>query len=177
MCYTKVVSRGNVPPLALHVCFEFVVTCTPACQNGGVCTANLHGPWLQGSCDCPRGYVGSYCQYGGTYYVAACKKMHNLYCMGLFDDLSNCHIFDEPYITGTGTAEETCSPTCKNGGVCSSGFCNCTSGYRGSYCQYGGMIYVNAQCINIMQIIQHWDTAWEYYSQYVGTYVHVCMHI
>ena len=39
-----------------------------------------------------------------------------------------------------GTVAETCTPACENGGVCSSGYCDCPSGYWGSYCQnYGGI--------------------------------------
>lgn len=35
------------------------------CQNGGVCVD------INGTCDCPTGYTGLYCQFGGYYMLTA----------------------------------------------------------------------------------------------------------
>ena len=63
--------------------------------------------------------------------------MHAESCIIILELINDSIMF--VFVYAAETVVETCTPVCKNGGYCSSGYCHCTSGYWGSYCQYGGM--------------------------------------
>ena len=109
----------------VHPCsFTFAVTCTPACQNGGVCNSSSSSP----NCVCPGGYSGSYCQDKGI-------------CMYTTRDL---HASNRSIIIHCDShwSAVNCTPACQNGGTCcgnsSCAYCDCPSGYSGSLCQDRG---------------------------------------
>ena len=101
------------------------MTCTPACQNGGVCNGSSSSP----NCVCPSGYSGSYCQDRGI-------------CMHTTRDL---HASNRSIIIHCDShwSVVNCTPACQNGGTCrgnsSYAYCDCLSGYSGSHCQDRGI--------------------------------------
>ncbi|XP_057193178.1 sushi, nidogen and EGF-like domain-containing protein 1 isoform X12 [Triplophysa rosa] len=110
------------------------------CQNGGVCVD------LNGTCECPRGFTGLYCQfevtqtpcsnsrpcpdggpcleYGGT-YLCTCQT-------GVDFDRKDFY----PYVQPQSACD---SSPCQNGGYCyekDGGYnCECKHGYRGKRCE------------------------------------------
>ena len=56
---------------SLHVS-SFLVTCSPACQNGGYCYGSSSSP----VCHCPSGYNGSYCQSEGIINTHTTRSSH-----------------------------------------------------------------------------------------------------
>ena len=107
--------------------FVVLLSCRPPCRNRGTCYISLHSlPY----CKCPSGYRGLYCQYRGNYSTQpqtnAWKELVH----------QNMHMVVS-YIF------PDCTPACQNGGTCQSStsdaYCNCRSGYTGSYCQYRGV--------------------------------------
>ncbi|XP_030647438.1 LOW QUALITY PROTEIN: sushi, nidogen and EGF-like domain-containing protein 1 [Chanos chanos] len=111
------------------------------CQNGGVCVD------LNGTCDCPTGFTGLYCQfevtqtpcsnsrpcpdggpcleYGGTYLCT---------CQTGIADLDHKDFY--PYVQPRSACD---SSPCQNGGYCyerDGGYtCECKHGYRGKHCE------------------------------------------
>ncbi|KAL4630710.1 sushi, nidogen and EGF-like domain-containing protein 1 [Arapaima gigas] len=111
------------------------------CQNGGTCVD------ANGSCDCPSGYTGLYCQfevtqtpcssnrpcpdggpcleYGGTYLCT---------CQTGISDIDRKDFY--PYVQPRSVCD---SSPCLNGGFCyerDGGYtCECQQGYRGKHCE------------------------------------------
>ncbi|XP_020488730.2 sushi, nidogen and EGF-like domain-containing protein 1 isoform X1 [Labrus bergylta] len=111
------------------------------CQNGGVCVDN------NGTCDCPSGYTGLYCQfeltqtpcsnsrpcpdggpcleYGGT-YLCTCQTSES--------ELDHKDFY--PYVQPQSVCD---SSPCLNGGYCyerDGGYsCECKYGYWGKHCE------------------------------------------
>ena len=56
MCYLAIV---QVVCAIIHSCilYVFAAVCSPACQNGGVCTDDL-------VCECRAGWTGQHCSQG-----------------------------------------------------------------------------------------------------------------
>ncbi|XP_022531192.2 sushi, nidogen and EGF-like domain-containing protein 1 [Astyanax mexicanus] len=130
---------------------SFECTCNPGyygenceeeclCQNGGVCVD------VNGTCECPSGFTGLYCQfevtqtpcsnnrpcpdggpcleYGGT-YLCTCQT-------GIDFDHKDAY----PYVQPRSACD---SSPCQNGGYCyerDGGYvCECKHGYRGKHCE------------------------------------------
>ncbi|KAJ7993401.1 hypothetical protein DPEC_G00272060 [Dallia pectoralis] len=114
------------------------------CQNGGVCTD------INGTCDCPSGFTGLYCQFEVTQTPCStsrpcpdggpCLEYGGTY-------LCTCHTgvtdidhkdFYPPYVQPRSVCD---SSPCLNGGYCyerEGGFtCECNHGYRGKHCEKG----------------------------------------
>lgn len=70
-----------------------------ACLNDGLC--------VDGTCECPPGYTGTYCQFCPPGYSG-----------------TDCATYDSCY-----------NVTCQNGGTCISGTCDCPPGYTGTFCE------------------------------------------
>lgn len=83
--------------ITLHSCSDPCDSVT--CLNDGLCA--------NGTCECPPGYTGSFCQYCPPGYSGA-----------------GCAIYDSCY-----------NITCQNGGTCISGTCDCPPGYGGVNCE------------------------------------------
>ncbi|XP_019904939.2 sushi, nidogen and EGF-like domain-containing protein 1 isoform X3 [Esox lucius] len=112
------------------------------CQNGGICVD------MNGTCDCPSGFTGIYCQfevtqtpcsnsrpcpdggpcleYGGTYLCT---------CQTGVTDLDHKDFYP-PYVQPRSVCD---SSPCLNGGYCyerEGGYtCECNHGYRGKHCE------------------------------------------
>ncbi|XP_067085594.1 sushi, nidogen and EGF-like domain-containing protein 1 [Osmerus mordax] len=123
------------------------------CQNGGLCLD------LNGTCECPSGYTGLYCQlevtqtpcsnsrpcpdggpcleYGGT-YLCTCHT-------GVLELDPNPY----PYVQPRSVCE---SGPCQNGGFCyerDGGYsCECKHGYRGKNCEKVRNACASAPCRN-----------------------------
>ncbi|XP_062853195.1 sushi, nidogen and EGF-like domain-containing protein 1 [Trichomycterus rosablanca] len=132
---------------------NFSCTCRPGyygddceeeclCQNGGVCVD------VNGTCECPTGFTGIYCQfevtqtpcsnsrpcpdggpcleYGGT-YLCTCQTGH---------DFDHDHKDFYPYVQPRSVCD---SSPCQNDGYCyeqDDGYvCECKPGYRGERCE------------------------------------------
>ena len=108
--------------LTTHASY-FTVKCTPACENGGICS----GSSFKSYCDCPSGYWGSYCQFRGICSFANVRPKQKL--MNIMWHLLYLFLM----------FTVSCIPSCQNGGTCeatsSSPRCKCRTEYTGSYCQ------------------------------------------
>ncbi|XP_023196029.1 sushi, nidogen and EGF-like domain-containing protein 1 isoform X3 [Xiphophorus maculatus] len=109
------------------------------CQNGGVCVG------INGTCECPPGYTGAYCQLGITQTLCSnsrtcpdgspCLEYGGAY-------LCTCHIGVEPDHMDFYPVQpqSVCdSSPCLNGGYCyerDGGYtCECRYGYSGKHCE------------------------------------------
>nr|XP_043900380.1 sushi, nidogen and EGF-like domain-containing protein 1 isoform X1 [Solea senegalensis] len=115
------------------------------CQNGGVC-ANISGV-----CECPSGYTGPYCQFGGYNTVTQTPCSHTRLC----PDGGPCMEYGGTYLCTCQTSgadldhkdfypyvqpRSVCdSSPCLNGGYCyerDGGYtCECKHGYWGKHCE------------------------------------------
>ena len=117
----------------MHVSsYLHVVTCTPACLNGGTCYKLSSYAY----CHCPSGYSGSYCQNRGAHD----RDMHMCMHAAIHGPFIHCNII--MFLHLRILAVTSCTPACRNGGTCRGSsyyaYCHCPSGYSGSYCQYRG---------------------------------------
>ncbi|XP_031431396.1 sushi, nidogen and EGF-like domain-containing protein 1 isoform X2 [Clupea harengus] len=131
---------------------NFNCTCSPGyygdnceeeclCQNGGVCVD------MNGTCDCPTGYTGLFCQFEVTQTPCSNSRPcpHGGPCLeygGTY--LCTCQTggvdFDHkdfyPYVQPQSACD---SSPCQNGGYCydqDGGYtCECKHGYRGKHCE------------------------------------------
>lgn len=96
-----------------------VAVCTSACMNGGICTS----PEV---CTCQAGWTGNHCQEGKNNKSSA-------YLLLLCIIGADC--FSDKYFS---TYIAVCTPSCMNGGTCTSpGICSCAEGWSGVRCQEG----------------------------------------
>uniref|UniRef100_A0A8C9V4C8 Sushi, nidogen and EGF like domains 1 n=1 Tax=Scleropages formosus TaxID=113540 RepID=A0A8C9V4C8_SCLFO len=111
------------------------------CQNGGVCVD------VNGSCDCPSGYTGLYCQFEVTQTPCSsnrpcpdggpCLEYGGRYlctCQTGISDIDHKDFY--PYVQPRSVCD---SSPCLNGGLCyerDGGYtCECQHGYRGKHCE------------------------------------------
>jgi len=82
-----------------------------SCLNNGKC--------VNGTCDCPSGYMGDRCQTK----VEVADPCKNINCLN-----GGCQ-------TKVEVADLCKNINCLNGGICRDGACDCPSGYTGTRCQ------------------------------------------
>jgi hypothetical protein len=106
-------------------CGTFYDPCddTP-CFSGGTCNSTDDDVF---TCTCPAGFTGS-----------VCRNVVN------FCESDPCSV-DSDCITSPSGYTCICPSSCENGGVCvaSTGVCNCTDGYTGTFCDEVDYCYTN----------------------------------
>ena len=111
-------------------CLINTATCSLTCQNGGTCYFISDTEFAR--CHCRIGYTGRYCQQQGS------KQSYILCITSKVREFKSCFA----HACLVTAVIMTCSPFCMNGGTCrtnsSNTFCECPSGYTGSYCQKRG---------------------------------------
>ena len=106
-------------------------TCTPPCENNGVCGADPRDP-DQLICFCPSGFFGESCEDSKSYWSESNLDSN---CINTINDnIEIWHLFFH------GWSIDVCdSDPCYNGGTChyESGMakCECLPGYDGRFCE------------------------------------------
>jgi hypothetical protein len=142
-CDPNFANANNNPSLTCNV-----PICTPACQNGGVCTS--YGSTNQCRCNyldwtgptCTQRHCGTYCSFHGF-----CREgvfVFVIFCWTEKAAASATSAGRERIVKTVGSAfsdlilmlTAVCSGGCLGSGFCSApGTCSCFQGYSGSNCQ------------------------------------------
>ncbi|XP_071959435.1 uncharacterized protein [Antedon mediterranea] len=100
--------------------------CYPDCRNGGYCSG--------GTCTCPEGLTGNYCQLDANECTAGTSSPCSHQCLNTFGSFQCTCPYGETLADDKVNCFSQCNPTCKNGATCSRGQCICPPGLTGSDC-------------------------------------------